>query len=468
MGSSGVSGELSFPEYIGRGHRVLLNSSIVEPFVLGETGVPTTNVFKHLTTYMRHDERLNPYQDTVYTDPRADFVIGAADVAKLRTAVEEYDTVPLWKQTLLDARNEVLPILETINMTAQRDNVNVLLPALFSDAQAAAGDAFSELESFDSIFSQSVQMARELMGELDIDIDELIGRSLGLMPELFRELFTVVREMIAAGDLDPIIAAQQARTDLQVAATLRQFHAGMADINAVHSSAFIHGEAIIRTAAMHEMARFAAELAQRFVEQTMNMQHGAYQGHLQTLAQLASQSQQAMQQVVMQTSNFMVSMFTTKHQMKQAVKQMYVETFNQQFRTHVEAALAQTGQQNQAVLQNVGLVLQALQNEVQLHATLAQVQTEMSRVKHVLIGEYESNMLDLDVKYVRWNLDLLEQSANVLAAPGGMAGRLPPGPTKAQSALGGAMMGAGIGMQTGNPLIGLAGGVIGGAAGLLM
>lgn len=140
---------------------------------------------------------------------------------------------------------------------------------------------------------------------------------------------------------------------------------------------------------------------------------------------------------------------------------------------------AQRDQQRVGMVQaGVSQILQLMQLQLSGFQAWTSIQVDAARMKIVANKEYYEGDLELDVKDVLWNVDILQEASSVLGAPGGA---LPAtrNLTKNQSALGGALSGAAAGGMMGGMMAGaiqggmtgpqgaILGAVVGGVAGLL-
>lgn len=109
-----------------------------------------------------------------------------------------------------------------------------------------------------------------------------------------------------------------------------------------------------------------------------------------------------------------------------------------------------------------------LNSKMRAKIELAKLSVEARRIMIIANKEFVQYENEIEVEQAKWPLERLVHGANVMASiGGGTISKEMEGPSKTQSALGGAAAGAAIGAQTGNPYVALAGAVIGGAAGLL-
>lgn len=113
--------------------------------------------------------------------------------------------------------------------------------------------------------------------------------------------------------------------------------------------------------------------------------------------------------------------------------------------------------------------------KLQAKQELARMSIEARRIMIVANREFIDQDNEYQVKFAKWDLEMLQHGANVLAGISG-ASTVSSGsePSKAQSAIGGAMSGAAAGAMMGSSVPGIgtaagavAGGVLGAAGGLL-
>ena len=102
----------------------------------------------------------------------------------------------------------------------------------------------------------------------------------------------------------------------------------------------------------------------------------------------------------------------------------------------------------------------------ELHLQAKQMRIESSRIMLVADREWKEAYINLRHAEARWRLEVFQYGANLLsAAHGGTAPIQPAGPTRTQSAIGGAMSGAAIGTQINAGWGTAIGAVVGGIAG---
>jgi len=133
--------------------------------------------------------------------------------------------------------------------------------------------------------------------------------------------------------------------------------------------------------------------------------------------------------------------------------------------------MARRDAEKTAFIQNgISTMSQMLQLKVSATQSWASMVVDMNRMKIVAQKERYEGDLELDVKDVLWNVDVIQEANSILGAPGGaIPATRQMG--KNQSALAGALSGAAggamMGGMVGGPWGAVAGGVLGGVGGLL-
>ena len=128
-------------------------------------------------------------------------------------------------------------------------------------------------------------------------------------------------------------------------------------------------------------------------------------------------------------------------------------------------------QRNDAIIKGVERLLANKFSRIEMEKTVAHYTMEANRMR--ISAEKEQKDTDnlIDIEDAKWNLEIWQYGANLLAAIGG--GTAIPGssdsgsPSRWQSALSGALAGASIGNTFGGGWGALVGGALGGLAGLL-
>lgn len=218
--------------------------------------------------------------------------------------------------------------------------------------------------------------------------------------------------------------------------SVSRYTGGMADINAVQSSAFLFGLALMEAEHVERVEEFVAKLS-------MQIYMDVVPAYLQ-----------------MEVS-FSADHLTT-----------FRERTNTQLR--VQGALdAQVRKGRDAfMIQAVNELAGALAREGDSKKTATVLSAEAGRLKFVALGERDKQDMLYDIEEWLWELKLFQYGSNVLSGVSTGGQVLPERPSQMSSILSGAFAGAGVGAAAGAPVGGIGagpgaviGGVIGGIGG---
>lgn len=186
--------------------------------------------------------------------------------------------------------------------------------------------------------------------------------------------------------------------------SVNRFSSGLADIGAVNSSAFIIGMALLESEVNADINKYDADIS------------------AQAFNAIASDG----------------------------IRQTFQAAANKRQQRNVQFAEASN------------LLLQVLIQKNQLSHDAARLQSELNRVKIVAKQEQTDRNLEIAVQDTFFDLDVLQRAMGIV---GGLTGAsyIPDKPSKAQSAIGGAISGVAAGAAIGGP----PGAIIGGIGGLL-
>lgn len=371
MSGGGSSGRVGFPGYIEDIHSVWLTGYHPDASEYDTE----SNYDLASTLYDVMDNALdtggNPFTGSSLTDPSSDFSAVQTRFDKFETEVEALDPVADWQNHL----TEVVEQIDECGVLHDIDIQNIIHQAIYGSTD-----------------------------ELDEAIDQAVN---------------AVSDSVIQDVVDATSAVRQAAKEK----ALRNFDGAMADLNAVHGSAFIIGRALIETQEQLNEDQLAAQLT---------------------------------------------------GEQYQAAMQMHVELFRTSLQGALENALRAKITRDSLVDASTKLLAQSLNNKVSAEQTATNTLAETKRLEIVGTQEYESAEIDLDHRSALWDFEVFERGMNILAAPSGMAARLPPENSKAQSTIGGAMQGAAMGASLGSVVPGLGtaagagiGAVAGGLSGLL-
>lgn len=307
---------------------------------------------------------------------------------------------------------------------------------------------------------------------------------------------------------------------------VNNFTGPMADVNAVNSSAFIFGMAMMESDFTSDVSKFQSDLRLQLFRdafagflqnavQNINGYLSIYQSQMQTFTAGQSMQLQAVMGVVAEFVRTYVtgfaeylqaysregssdlSLFQAISQVKGALSTTFADIQSKAFMQHLDKGvdgtfnlLASKVQNMQALIQpylessvrealdlrqqRTAFVTQHTQvahkfdlSEFEVNKAAAALMMDTARVKSVLSAEEYVKNLEYDVRSGTWDLELFQMGMNVLAANTGSVVTNVGKPSMAQSVMGGVASGASIGSALG-PMGMIAGGIAGAIGGALM
>jgi hypothetical protein len=246
-------------------------------------------------------------------------------------------------------------------------------------------------------------------------------------------------------------AALEVILDSGIAArTLPRFRRGMQDIDAVVSSAFPIGEAIIEAFKQDEVTKHYTGLSASIYAKNADIRIAN--------EQIAADVEKAnlSKEVSIAEANLGKSVDVAKLNMGKSL-------------AIAEGNLRSTIEYKKMYLEASSQMMREMVQRVAFHETWARMTIESNRIAIVASKEEADENADLDEKNARWGFEVFQYGANMLGAvSGGSVGTQKA--SRAASAIGGALSGAASGAMIGSvvPGIGTAvGALVGGAIGLI-
>lgn len=228
------------------------------------------------------------------------------------------------------------------------------------------------------------------------------------------ELDTVT---VSGDDIASDIAAMDAiLTDQIEQEELPRFRAGMLNINAIHSSAYIIGEALIRASKDRILAKYATDLQLKTSEQVreINARHALSYRDITARLQINASEIEA------------------RHKLSN-------REISAKFYIHREELVR---------VATVGM-LADLMKKVEFNYQLAHINAEVRRMGIVGRKEQIEEQLAIDESDAKWDLELFRYAGLLMAGPSGGVAQGNDKKSKAVSAIGGAVSGAATGAMAG-------------------
>ncbi len=367
----GVSGAVSFPGYMMDTHAILLHDLLTNND--GDyTGGITTGVFDlSLETVLNAAWSSDAYSNFTFTSP-------TTDLAASRTQFDNY-------------YSHVTALVHT------------------SDWKDILTIATDKLGNCSIIGGTSIQ--------------ELANSAIKNTTRAVEEALEVVKALVDDDILQSLVTQFDERQDIPRTRAIARFNQQMVDANAVHSSSFLLGHALLQSEHTRQTADYDAQINGNMFQNSLQLWIQGW------------------------------------------IRQSQMESFTRQ-NNH--------NQKMQALREGVGQMVSMLMNEVSFENTAASLLTDQNRVKIVGLAEHEERDLARDVQADAWDIERMADAIQIMGGPAGAARTLPAKASRASSALGGALSGAAAGAAAGSVVPGLGtaagagvGALIGGVGGLL-
>ena len=277
---------------------------------------------------------------------------------------------------------------------------------------------------WDAIITKAVSEIDTNLSWADINtaITTIVSTAITNAGTVITDMATQAASLLNSAAITAAVTAYEADLVPQHLRAVARLSAGYADINSVNSSAFIWGMALAQFELSKEVSKFRADL---------NLK--AYEVGLRG----------------------------------------YIEAYVAKLRAHMGSRMSFDNIRTQSILQSVTEMANQLRFKVQAQGQGTTMQADIGRLTISALKDQADQDIEIDAADAMWDLNLFVGAFNTISSiAGGIQGPTAPRPTKAQSAIGGTMSGAAMGLMTAAaiPSMGLslvAGAVVGGIGGLL-
>ncbi len=258
-----------------------------------------------------------------------------------------------------------------------------------------------------------------------------------------------------------------------------RFAGGMADINAVNSSAYMIGLSLLARRRVQDVNKFRADLrveyekeSMRFIQSIATLRGDIEKGKSNIYGNLlglhARISKEFMETTSELASDIDFKKADTERRMRDAFEDRKVSFITKALVSMVEMLLNQTKLRVMATNSGISEMMKYQLTKVDMSKALASLTYEFNRLKIVASQEYLDRSLDLDIKNTLWDMNVYQYGTNVLSGIGAGGQIMPERISAGQSALAGALSGASLGISAGgNPLAIAGGAIVGGIGGYL-
>jgi hypothetical protein len=250
---------------------------------------------------------------------------------------------------------------------------------------------------------------------------------------------------------------------------LPRFEAGMRDINAVMSSSFVIGRSVIEGMRDRDVAKFQADM---YFKSYLLRDEKLADSHMlvdNIMADSAGRKNEGFVKAALQEDQLLAGSTIEK---SKAISGAYVaEDKNAlDFIKTMNLIVAEMCRHKTAtVFQATDSHVQLLGRKTDYARDYSAAAVDSARIMYVMGKEYQERINEYYINVEKWPLEVFQHGANLLASVSGGTG-YSPAPSAAQSALGGAFAGAGIGSRvSGGHVLGAgAGAILGGIGGYLL
>lgn len=278
--------------------------------------------------------------------------------------------------------------------------------------------------------------------------------------------FTPVAPVPAAqADIDDDVNAFADLVDAQLLSDVYpRFEGGMRDINAVMSSAFIIGRALIEDGRNREVTKYATNLRlQAFLQKD------------KILADHTANANRINADMTRSANEFDLALIRQDNEAQIRLTEQSNKILSDEARHNSTILSTEAMSLNSATMEACDQMLKTLNYRLEYERVVASLDIEAGRMSLVAHKEQRDQDIKIDEAFWLWDLQAWKYGANILSSiAGGSMGDVRSSPSTAQSAVGGALSGAAAGAMMGAsmtapaPYVGAAiGGILGAASAFL-
>ena len=295
-----------------------------------------------------------------------------------------------------------------------------------------------------------------LVGNSDTKSDDLLGD----LTAIKANADTIIDD----DDIQALVDAFESDTLPEYQRNVSRFLAGMSDINAVNSSAFLFGMAILESERFKQVTRYKAELTHEMEKEKWKYTTTVAQIKWGFIADMTRMQQTGQLDASTMETGLTDTYYKLRESFLEAMTDLDTKRLTEASR--YETVLTDSYKDRWARYQMAGIaeMTQGIRYKHDLLKIITDQLAESRRVKILATHEYESREIDLDVADSLYNLKVYQYGSNVMASPQVGATYVPEKESAMRSALGGVMAGAGAGAMTGGAI----GGPPGAATGALI
>ena len=508
----GTTGNVVYPRYISDVHAWMIGG-----FEVTQQGSwdnkpwtkPNRLLFGDLTSTLW---ATNPYQGFTWTDPATDLAASEAQFNLFYNGVTSYDRANyadyIGDAILAIGNSTTVPIAElavalstsplvapetsyqtyigsgrttaVANLTRMFGEVQADVRALMIDVPSTALAAVS-LTAATTMWDSLVDTVSTKLQTCGIpknaNLLTVLTKAAQDAEQNLRTAITLTKKFIDDDILSDVSNQFASRREIAFSSQHRQFAGQMADLNAINSTGFLFGTALLKAEQMREVGEFDANLSLAQFQQglasylqihgqALTAGLGVEQQNAQAHNRLLEASIQLLSQLTLREEITPANLIGLYGQFFAAELGMFESSLKDS--TNVPATLFGVTSGDQlardtgltqftldadktnkvAKEQRFQLGMRQIQglltNRSEFERMAAEVLTDQNRLKIVATREYDAIVNDTEVQEDLWDINVFRQAADILVAPGGMGAAIPSKPTIAESVLGGIFKGASI------------------------
>jgi len=364
-GGGGSSGKVSYPAYLELVHQGVLDNKTSDE--------PITSVVEELNVVVGS----NPYMGVTAYNP-------STRIADFWTVVDAYETI-------------VNQISETTGWAGCFTQAVATIDTNYTDPTVGAAT---------DIASAWIDPSSDAFTDIEGDWDESL---VGSMADIEADV-----------DAYEDIADDHVTTDV-----LPRFQRGMQDINAVTTSGFTIGQAIIEGMTDRDISKY----------------HGTLRVALNT------QRNQVKAESILEKNKQKANAYRRDDELsaesKKAESQALAEAHKQDDRINAFSV----SQENDMYMKSIDQMVRYVQLKLDANSSLAHTIIEANRISIVAEKEEDERQVSIDSRDALWNLEAFQYVGNLIAGISGgtLVPNMSEGPSRMQSTMGGAMSGAAMG-----------------------
>lgn len=480
-GGGGASGEVDLPDYMEEIHNQWLGSAEYN-ILTGDPSDPVqkirrTDLSTNISNVINDALQNNPYRTEDIYNPSAVLEKVNKQFTDFNDLVTKFDPEARYEEVLDRVKRKIDSVSPRFDTQDVTDLIAAAVDSALAEMTEVFGDIYSASRSgLDTTVAQASKTANneanriiekaadrveaEVSGLLDAAFNDLEGK----MPEIVANAVSAINQVLDGDPFDDIVQAFERRNQRTFARSVNQFTAGMADINAVQSSAFVFGMASLESDRMQDVAEFESQLKLQTYTQILPQYISEFS--LNLFKYLQSQLQDISQYATVYANNLQ-SYNSYFNALMQTQAELFVQKFNRHAQEQgVQDRVALTSQY-QIYQQAINGMSQLVGRNIEYEHGTAALKAEIGRLEVAAMNDHGDRVIDIKAKEVDHPLMVFQHGFNALASVTGGTVGFPKEANKAQSAIGGALSGAAAGMMSGggNPLAIGAGALLGFGAG---